>query len=72
MKMRIQTTRCTCERPIEFEMSDEYNSIACQTCWEVLSYEKPEKKKFFKIKHLQPTIADFIEVLNRIRPDILC
>lgn len=70
--MRIETNRCKCNEPIEFQMADSFNSIACYECYEVISYDKPEKKKFFKIKHLQPTIADFIDVLNRIRPDVLC
>lgn len=69
--MRIETNRCQCNEQQPFQMADSYNSIACANCYEVISYDKPEKKKFFKIKHLQPTIADFIEAVNIIRPEIV-
>lgn len=69
-QMRIETNRCTCSQPQPFQITDSYNSIGCDVCYEIISYDKPEKKKFFKIKHLQPTIADFVDVLNKIRPDV--
>lgn len=68
--MRIERNTCECPISEPIQSADSFNSIHCGVCFEILSYEKPEKKKFFKIKHLQPTIADFIEVLNKIRPDI--
>lgn len=67
--MIIERKACTCLNTIERQLNDMFNSIVCDTCLEIIRYEKPEKKKFYKIKHLQPTTADFIAVLNLIRPD---
>lgn len=67
--MIIERKACECLNPLLVELKDLFNSTACGHCLEIISYEKPEKKKFYKVKHLQPTLDDFIAVLNLIRPD---
>lgn len=69
--MRKQTNRCTCETiSSTFELNDEYKSIACTTCWEIVSYELPEKKIVREKKQniVRGTIIDFANVLQKIRP----
>lgn len=68
--MRIQTNRCTCGYAIERELNDEYKSIICDECFEIISYEKPEKKIVREKKQniVRGTIIDFENVLQKIRP----
>lgn len=69
--MRVQTNRCVCEfGSITRELNDEYKSIICDECFEIISYEKPEKKIVREKKQniVRGTIIDFANVLQKIRP----
>lgn len=64
--MRKQTNRCTCDTMKEaFELNDEFKSIACTTCYEIISYEIIETTKTkTKKQSIRGTISDFINILQ--------
>lgn len=64
--MRKQTNRCTCDTTKEtFELNDEFKSIACTTCYEIISYEIIETTKTkTKKQSIRGTISDFINILQ--------
>lgn len=70
--MRKQTNRCACKTRVEFQMNDSFNSIACETCFEIISYEikQVEQTKSKKQKIERGTLSDFINILNMFRSDI--
>lgn len=69
MRKVIERNECIClpkKQKIKICI-DEFNTVICTNCYEIISYEKPDKKEFTKINALQPTLDDFSGVLNSIR-----
>lgn len=60
--MRIETNRCDCNNRQPKQIDDKYNSMVCENCFEVISYEKPEKKS--KNKKSKPKIKYGVVVVS--------
>jgi Golgi nucleoside diphosphatase len=69
MRKLVERNECKCsEKKQKIKIcADEFNTKICTTCYEIISYEKPDKKEFTKINALQPTLDDFDGVLNSVR-----
>lgn len=46
--MRIEINRCECEKPVPVQMTDAFKTIRCDNCFEIISYEKPQKEIIVK------------------------
>ena len=67
MRKTVERNECVCKKQKIKICADEFNTVICTNCYEIISYEKPDKKEFSKINNLNPTILDFENALNEIR-----
>lgn len=60
---------CKCNvKQKQFQLNDTYKTIACENCFEIISYNRVKIKNNVDAK-IQPTMFDFTNVLNIVRPD---